>query len=290
MRTPDTPAGAPLRRDPDRAEAALLQAPARLREQQFALTRHLRDPDGHAAPAGFEDRRLAIYRELLFNNIDGLLAGNFPVIRTLLGEARWKVLVRAFYRDHRCRTPLFPEIAREFLRFVEGRAARADGDPPFLAELAHYEWVELALQISEAGVDDIDHELLDGSVSTPDQALLDGVPMLSPLAWPFAYRWPVHRLSPDYMPALPPDAPTLLLLRRESDGNVRFSELSPLAFRLLQRLEDQPSLSGRAQLQALAQEAAAPDLAAFVEQGAVLLEQMRASGVVLGSRRATPPD
>ena len=291
MRTPDTPAGAPLQRDHGRAEAPLLPAPTRLREQQLALTRYLRDPDGHAAPPGIEDRRLAIYRDLLFNNIEGLLAGNFPVIRKLLGDAQWKLLVRAFYRDHRCQTPLFPEIAQEFLCFVEIRAQRADGDPPFLAELAHYEWVELALQISEASVDDIDREPLGDCGSSPGSALLDGVPVLSPLAWPYAYRWPVHRLGPGYTPALPPDAPTLLLLRRErepsgSADSVRFSELSPLAFRLLQRLGDSPSLSGRAQLKALAQEAAATDLGAFIEQGAVLLEQMRASGVVLGSRRA----
>ena len=119
------------------------------------------------------------------------------------------------------------------------------------------------------------------------------MPVLSPLAWPFAYRWPVHRLGPGYTPALPPDAPTLLLLRREREpsgsvGSVRFSELSPLAFRLLQRLGDSPSLSGRAQLEALAQEAGATDLATFIEQGAALLEQMRASGVVLGSRPANP--
>jgi hypothetical protein len=267
---------------------AAAQAPARLREQQFALTRHLRDPDVHAAPAGIDDRRLGIYRDLLFNNIEALLAGNFPVIRTLLGEAEWKILVRAFYRDHRCQTPLFPEIAQEFLGFVQARDERAAGDLPFLAELAHYEWLELALQISEAGMDDIDREPSAKPGSEQRRAVLDGVPALSPLAWPIAYRWPVHRLGPGYLPATPPDAPTLLLLRREPDGKVRFSELSPLAFRLLQRLEQSPALSGRAQLEALAQEAAAADPDAFIEHGAVLLEQMQASGVLF-RRRADPP-
>ena len=69
-----------------------LHPPARLREQQLELTRHLRDPQQVAAPAGIEDRRLAIYRDLLFNNIDSLLSGNFPVMRRLLGEARWKAI------------------------------------------------------------------------------------------------------------------------------------------------------------------------------------------------------
>lgn len=261
--------------------------PERLREQQFALTRHLRDPLGQPPPAGIEERRLAIYRELLINNIDELLSGNFPVIRKLLGDDGWPGLVRAFQRDHRCQTPLFPEIAREFVQFLQGRAERVDLDPAFLAELAHYEWVELALQISEDSVADVDHD--------PRGDLLDGAPVLSPLAWAFAYRWPVHRLGPDYAPTVPPDSPTLLMLRRElkpdgSTGDVRFSELSPLAFRLLERFGELPTLSGRAQLVALAREADASDVTAFVEQGNALLRQMRDSGVLLGSRRAQASD
>ncbi|RPE77030.1 HvfC family RiPP maturation protein [Vulcaniibacterium tengchongense] len=240
-------------------------APERLRAQQLELTRHLRDPANAPAPAGVEERRLAVYRELLFNNIEGLLAGNFPVIRRLLGE-EWPALARAFYRDHRCRTPLFPEIAREFLRYLEGRE---DLRPPFLAELAHYEWVELALQIAEAAPP------RDGACDP-----LEGVPRRSPLAWPLAYRWPVHRIGPDYRPDAPPQAPTLLLARRQADGAVRFSELSPLAFRLLERLDQAPASSGREQLLALAREAGIEAGAGYLAQGSALLRQMREAGVI----------
>ena len=248
-------------------------APARLREQQLELTRHLRDPEHIPAPAGIEDRRIGIYRELLFNNIESLLSGNFPVIRKLLGDVRWKTLVRDFYRDHRSQTPLFPELPREFLRYLE---SLPELDPPFLGELAHYEWVELALQISEARIDDIAHD--------PDGDLLEGAPLLSPLAWPLAYRWPVHRLGPQFQPDAPPDAPTLLLLRRETSGNVRFSELGPLAFRLVQRLGDEPALDGRTQLTALAREAGAADVDALIDEGLQLLQQLRDSGAILGTR------
>ncbi|QWP74690.1 putative DNA-binding domain-containing protein [Lysobacter sp. K5869] len=245
-------------------------APSRLRAQQFELTRHLRDPATSPAPGGIEDRRLGIYRDLLFNNILGLLSGNFPVIERTLGEQRWERLVRDFYRDHRCHTPLFAEIAREFQRYLQ---ELDEIDPPFLLELAHYEWVELALQLSEASAPRDDTGLADAD-------LLERAPRLSPLAWPLAYAWPVHRLGPDFQPAQPPPAPTLLLLRREADGEVRFSELSPLAFRLLQRLEESPELSAREQLRALAAEAGSDDAAAFLDMGAALLRQMRANAVV----------
>jgi len=247
--------------------------PAMLRAQQLELTRHLRNPDGVPAPAGLEARRVAVYRDLLFNNIDSLLAGNFPVIRRMLGDARWTSLVRAFFRDHRSATPLFPEIAREFLQYLEGVDAL---QPPFLRELAHYEWVELALQIAQADPAPADLR--------PDGDLLDEVPVLSPLAWPLAYQWPVPELGPDYQPDSAPAEPTLLLLRREADGEVRFSRLSPLAFRLVQRLGEAPTLRGRQQLQALAAEAGIDELAAFLDQGLALLEQFRRTGVVLGTR------
>jgi len=252
---------------------------AALRAQQDALAAHIRDPENVAAPAGVEERRLKIYRELFFNNVEGLLAGNFPVLRRIYGDDGWRTLIRAFYRDHDCHTPLFTELAREFLRYLDERAASDAGqdDPPWLRELAHYEWVELALQISEARLEDIAFD--------PDGDLLAGEPVVSPLAWPLAYAWPVHRIGPDFRPDVAPDTPTLLMLRREADGTVSFHALTPLTFRLLQRLEEAPDLSGREQLVALAAEAGATDVDAFVADGAALLARMREEGTVPGIRR-----
>ena len=76
-----------------------------LRDQQLAFTAHMRDPAHNAAPEGIEDRRLAVYRDLLFNSLEGLLASNFPVIKQTLGDDAWRELVRAFYATHRCSTP-----------------------------------------------------------------------------------------------------------------------------------------------------------------------------------------
>jgi hypothetical protein len=95
---------------------------------------------------------MAIYRELVFNNLESLLGGNFPVVREVLGDEHWALLVRGFFVHHRCTTPLFHELGQEFLTYLQ-RRGEAAGDPPFLLELAHYEWVELALDIAEDGMD-----------------------------------------------------------------------------------------------------------------------------------------
>lgn len=246
--------------------------PDALREQQFRLAAHLRDPATNPPPPDLEDRRLSIYRELFFNNIEGLLSGNFPVIRKTLGEARWRELVRTFYVQHRSQTPLFAEIGREFIRFLQGRAEAGSQDPGWLAEMAHYEWVELGLQIA-----DDEFPLHD-----PEGDLMSGVPVLSPVAWPLAYTWPVPQIGPDFQPAIPPDSHTLLLVRRDAQYEVRFAEISPLVFRLLEILRT-GEMSGRQALLQLAQEAAVDDLPAFLEQGRAMLQRMRTEGTLLGT-------
>ncbi|KAF1706863.1 DNA-binding domain-containing protein [Pseudoxanthomonas sacheonensis] len=244
-----------------------------LRRQQFELAAHLRDPDAHAPPPGLEDRRLAIYRDLFFNNIEGLLSGNFPVIRKTLGEQRWRALARRFYAQHRSHAPLFAEIGREFIRFLQERAEGGTDDPAWLAEMAHYEWVELGLQIA------------DDEIPANDAAgdLLAGVPVLSPTAWALAYAWPVQRIGPDYQPGKPPGTPTLLLVRRDAQYEIRFAEISPLVYRLLEILRMGES-SGRQALEQLAAEAGVADLPAFIEQGRAMLVRMREESTLLGTR------
>ena len=251
----------------------------RLSAQQDAFAAHIRDPEGHPPPPGVDPDRMRIYRDLFFNNVLRLLAGNFPVIRRIHGE-RWPGLVRDFYRGHGCRTPLFPEIPREFVRWLEA----GQGREPWLAELAHYEWMELALQVSEAHPGSVPHDALRAPGTDVAAALLAGRPLLSPLAWPLAYAWPVHRIGPDHRPDTPPPAPTLLLLHRGDDGRVRFHLPSPLAWRLLQRLDEVPALSGRAQLEALAAEAGCACDPAFIDGGVDMLLRWHGEGIVPGVR------
>ncbi len=242
-----------------------------LREQQFTLARHLRDPVGTSPPPDIEDRRLRVYRELFFNSIESLLAGGFPVIRETLGATAWKELVRAFYAGHRSRTPLFPEIAGEFVDYLDGRADDV-AIPPWLPELAHYEWVEQALFVSDA-----QPQPHDG-----DGDLLDGIPLLSPLALPLIYRWPVTDIGPGHVPAVAPDEPTTLLVHRDADHEVRFARIAPLAYRLLALLQI-GERTGREQLSALAGQIGV-DPAALEADGLQMLRQLQAQGVVLGTR------
>ena len=228
-----------------------------LREQQFTLARHLRDPGRHPPPPGIEERRLKVYRELFYGAIEGLLAGSFPVLRQTLGEPRWHARVRDFYANYRSQTPLFTQVAEAFIDYLEGIQA----DTPWQLELAHYEWVEAQLYLSDA--EDPPHD--------PQGDLLQGEPLLSCTARVLAYQWPVERIGPDFQPEQAPELPTLLMVYRDASLQVRFSRLAPMAYRLLAQVNG----SGRERLQALG---------ADHQQGLALLESLRGLGVVIGTR------
>lgn len=197
----------------------------RLRESQLQMAGHLRDPDGAPAPAGVEERRLQIYRDLIYNNVEGFVSGGFPVLRSLYSDADWHAMVRSFLDRHRCRSPYFLEISQEFIRYLVEEHAPRECDPPFLAELAHYEWVELALDVAE---EEIPPQA--GPVD-PERARL----RLSPLAWVLSYQYAVHRIGPDALPGEPGE-PTFLAVYRDRGDKVRFVELNAATARLLELL------------------------------------------------------
>ncbi len=206
---------------------------------QFAA--HLRDPARVSPPADVEPRRMAVYRELFFANVAGLLAGSFPVTRRILGTEGWNRLIRSFYSTHHAHTPYFLELPREFVEWLRARTERAADEPAFVDELAHYEWVELALAISE--------EEPPAAAGVPAGDPLDTPLSVSPLAWALAYRWPVHRLGPDCQPAEPPADATFLVVYRDAADIVQFLEIGAQTAGLLDAIETTPGLTGRQALE-----------------------------------------
>jgi hypothetical protein len=246
--------------------------------KQYEFAAHIRDPHNNPAPAGIEDRRMEIYRDLFYSNIEGFIAGGFPVLRRLYADADWEFMVRDFFARHENHSPYFVEISQEFLKYLQHEHTPRACDPPFLLELAHYEWVELALSISTAM---IDMEGVD-----PNAELLNGHPLLSPLAWLLIYRWPVHMISREHRPATAPHEPTYLIVYRDRRDEIRFVTINAVTARLLQLLEQLPGLSGMAALQQIAVEMNHPDPAVVINGGRRALEQLKSQGIILGVSRS----
>jgi hypothetical protein len=243
--------------------------------KQYEFAAHIRDPENNAAPAGIEDRRMAIYRDLFFNNLRNLLGSTFPVLKKLSGKDRWGKLIREFMVEHQAQTPYFLEIPKEFLDFLEHEHKHVEDDFPFLLELAHYEWVELALSVSTDS-DDLSNVDQDGD-------LLEGAPVMSALAWPLAYRYPVHRISETFQPTEPGEQANYLAIYRDAQGDISFMELNAVTAGLLDKIsKNEQQKSGRELLLELSDEINFdPD--ALVEHGVRALAELRAANILLGT-------
>lgn len=251
-------------------------------ELQQEMTAWLREPELQAAPA-LEPRRLAIYRELVFNNISDFVETAYPVLKSLLPPQEWAHLLRRFVAEHHSQSPYFRDISLAFREWMEAERSQWLAQRPWAQELMHFEWVELAADCAETAPDT--------TACQPDGDLLAGIPCLRSALWPLVYRWPVNTLSADNPPTPePPAQPTCLLGWRDDEDALHFVEVNPLSAHLVELIQNrasQEALSGRVILQQLAAEAGCAGeaaVAAFVAAGAGLLEELRALGIVRGVR------
>lgn len=244
-----------------------------LRQREFAD--HIRQPDRQPTPPDVEPRRMAIYNELFYNNVESFLAASYPVLRSITPDAPWHALARDFFAGHTCHTPLFTRLAEEFLDYLEQERPPTEQDHPFLLELAHYEWVELALSLSDA-----DQHLppLD-----PNGDLLTGHPVISPLAWHLTYTYPVHRIGPEYLPSQPASVPTHLVVYRDRQDNIGFLEINAVTHALLDGLESDPDSTGQMVLDSIITALDPPDPAKVMQAGVVLLNDLRQREILLGT-------
>jgi len=248
-------------------------------DKQYAFAAHIRDPDNTLAPPGIEDRRMAIYRTLFFNNLYNLLGSFFPVLRKISSDDQWRHVIRDFMKNHRAKTPYFLQLPEEFLAFLQNAYRALDEAMPFITELAHYEYTELALRVST------DENDADGVDANGD--LLTDSPVKSVLAWAFAYHFPVHRISKDYQPSEAAEQPSYLVIYRRSDDKVRFLELNPVSAALLDAIDSSPGQnSGETLLRELAEKIHYPDVEALIRHGIEALEEMRRLEIIIGTRNA----
>ena len=243
---------------------------------QRQLADHLRDPQHHAPPLGLEDRRLDIYRQLFFKNMLGFISRGFPVLKSLYEAGDWSALARSFYSHHQCHSPYFTDIAEEFVAYLEKEHTPRRCDPPFLYELAHYEYAELVVSIAE---DDSDRSAIDA-----DGDLIEGQPVLSPLAQWHGYQWPVHRINRKFRPAEKTNEIYWIVICRDADNKVRYMLLNTITAILLDYLSEHPDSSGYAAVVAVAEQYCPANIDAALENAPQILLDMRRKGIVLGTK------
>jgi uncharacterized protein len=235
---------------------------------QLAFTAHIRNPKANKAPAQVDDTRMAVYREIVFNNILNSVTTCFPVCVQVLGEQAWEKLVRQFFAKHQATTPIFREIPQQFLQFLD----TVKDLPIYFQALAHYEWVELALN---------------SQLTTPPKLskisdLLNEKPVLAPANKLLQYDYAVHKISARHKPKT--STKTYLLVFRNAENKVKFIELNPVTFQLLS-LIDENNMTGKQALMRLAEELHHPDVNAMIQFGLEILHDLANQQAIIGSSK-----
>ena len=238
------------------------------KQREFAA--YIRNPEANPAPADVAGQRMAMYRELFFNNIENFLSSNFPVIRKLLDDQQWQALAQDFFANHACESPYFSEIPEEFIGFLQQKRKHPD-DFPFLVELAHYEWVEMALSIAK-------EELVVNSLPIADLSVKSL--QVSPLAWPLAYQYPVHKIAPNFLPLTSPESATFLIVYRDLHDEVVFLEITPMTYRLLAIIQEQPTAVASEVLAQIIAEMQHPQPQLIIDGGLQILHGLAEKNII----------
>jgi len=233
---------------------------------QLEFTAHIRSPKTAKKPANVPDARMAVYREIVFNNIFGSASACFPVCRTILGNRAWLKLTRQFFALHQATTPIFREIPQEFLKFI----ATVTNLPVYFQQLAHYEWVELAIGLQTATTPKL----------SKNTELLDESPALAPAHMLLEYNYPVHKISAKFKPKN--EEKTYLLVFRNNKFEVKFIELNPTTFQLLKLIHEN-DMTGEQALVSLSEHIQHPDTNAVIAFGLEILQDLTEQGAIIGS-------
>jgi hypothetical protein len=171
-------------------------------------------------------------------------------------------------------------MPREFLKYLETERNNPD-DPAFIKELAHYEWIELALMTSE-----LDQDINWDTIDTEGE-LLNGKPVLSPLAWPLTYHYPVQKISPDFIPDSPSEQATYLLIYRDINDEIHFMELNPVSALLIQLINEDNHLTTKEMLEHIAEQLSHPQPDIVIQGGYQIIQNLKDRNVILGINKIT---
>lgn len=186
-----------------------------LKEQQQAFAGHIRA--GKAGGLwGIDAQRMAVYRRLFFNNIEGYLGEVFTDTTACVGEGRWRDIVQRFFAEAEMTTPIYRDLPGEFILWASTQAW--PDLPPYWLEMAHFEALQMAL------------------VFAPDAGAQT---WLQPQAV-VGYSHPLYQWEEGKVLSA---VPCFITVYRGRDGKVRWLVLSALQARFLELAQNNPEQS-----------------------------------------------
>ncbi len=249
-----------------------------LSQLQHDFGRSIRTPGKYPTLTGVTSDTISVYHSLVYSTLYEVTSQAFPVLFEVLGSTSWEKLVRLFLKESAATTPYFYQIPEIFLNYLETLSPKvmlAEGLPVYLYDLAHYEWIELALELADIDLDDIG---VDQTTS-----LKNGVAVLSPLAWVVAYDYPVHQINVENMQVDQSDC--YFIVYRNRQDQVKFMEIDENTVQLLSAIAH--NLNDKSPLETVSLVKQNTKHQQSSEQGLALLEKFKQLDIILGVRSET---
>lgn len=172
---------------------------------------------------------LGLYQRLLKSNFYSLTAPCFPVVKQIIGQEKLYALIEEFFISQQCNSPYFQDLPGAFVLYCQKNKSLLPY--PFLAELMHYEWIEMYLDTLDASEHWQQKPLTEDDFSHGFR--------LSQLARLISYDYPVDKLGVSYLSDT--KVKSFFIVLRNEEHEVKFIKLNQQSFDLVKKVMDKPN-------------------------------------------------
>ena len=224
--------------------------------------------------AGAKKHGLEQYRRLVYNIIDDTLDSSFPITRKLLSDNEWNNLIDRFLIEHKCSTPSIWKMPLEFYSYFTEKEKKLQKKYPFLKNLLYFEWLEIEL-------DTMPDEPIPAHNSKG--SWFKNQIIINPEFKIIELKYPVHQYSPLELKVNSRRGLYFLLIYRiQENGKVKFYDLSPLYVALISKLQEEPSILLKEQLQSICELFNVPYSSEVENHVVGFLEKLKQDFFILG--------
>ena len=168
----------------------------------------------------FNQEKINLYHSIAFNNLSSLIEPCFPILRSVLSEEVWLSLLIGLFETVKFRTHIFHRVPFEMVKYLKANTLK---NRLFASDLAHYEWLELELELIK-----IDERVTNYDINLN---LLNKSWQLSSHSRMLAYSYDVHNIGPNY---IPDQIMKTYLIVYKKNNTVQFIKVSEHSFQLLE--------------------------------------------------------
>lgn len=165
---------------------------------------------------------------MVFHVAEEAINAAYPLTKNLLAEREWTVVVKDFYRSGAMESPQLWRMPEALIAFVDKNYAQLQRKYPFLLELMHFEWAEIAVYMMP---DNKVEMPLNGDVENDHIVINPEMELLH-------FHFPVY-LKPAGTISINDRSNFFVSLHRHPEsGKVLFTNLSPLTAQMIALLHE----------------------------------------------------